>query len=76
MRKRMILWAAMLGVFNRPVSPAAGRTFHVDGAAGNDANDGRCPQTAWKTLDKVNGTVFETGDRILFEAGTHYQGQL
>jgi hypothetical protein len=82
MHKRMILWAAMLapaamlGIFNRSVSPAAGRTFHVDGAAGSDAKDGRSPQTAWKTLDKVNGTVFESGDRILFKAGTHYQGQL
>src|SRR5512147_3073541 len=82
MRKRMMLYtvllapAAILAVLHQPDAPAGRRTFHIDGTAGSDANDGRSPQKAWKTLDKVNGTVFEAGDRILFKSGTRYQGQL
>jgi hypothetical protein len=57
-------------------APAPGRTFHVDAQAGNDNFDGLTPATAWKTLEKVNATVFEAGDRLLFKAGTTYTGQL
>src|SRR5512143_1927318 len=55
---------------------ASAKTYYVDSAAGNDANDGLAEARAWKTLDKVNGTTFVASDRILFKAGSRYTGQL
>ena len=45
------------------------RTFYVDSARGNDAGSGLTPEAPWKTLTKVNSTVFQPGDRILFKSG-------
>ena len=52
------------------------RTYYVDSTAGDDGNNGLSAAKAWKSLDKVNGTVFQPGDKILFKAGTSYTGQL
>ncbi|MBI5534770.1 MAG: right-handed parallel beta-helix repeat-containing protein [Deltaproteobacteria bacterium] len=43
--------------------------YHVDSTTGNDANDGLTPQTAWKTVAKVNATSFVPGDNIAFKRG-------
>jgi len=56
--------------------PGAPRTFYIDSAVGKDANTGLSETQAWKSLDKVNATTFAPGDRILFKAGTTYNGQL
>ena len=48
----------------------AGRTFYV-AADGNDAADGLTPQTAWRTVDRVNqanGSMIP-GDSVLFRRG-------
>ncbi len=58
------------------VGAASAATYHVDADAGDDAKPGTSADTAWKSLAKVNATTFEPGDRILFKAGTTYQGQL
>ncbi|NIM49681.1 MAG: hypothetical protein GTO22_10625, partial [Gemmatimonadales bacterium] len=31
---------------------------------------------AWRSLEKVNDTTFQPGDRILFRAGCQWRGQL
>ena len=36
---------------------------------GNDANDGRSPQTAWQTIARANGRNWNPGDALLFEGG-------
>jgi hypothetical protein len=51
-------------------------TYYVDGAQGDDARDGTTPDRAWKTLERVNRTVFAPGDKILFKAGSRFSGQL
>lgn len=43
---------------------------------GNDTNDGKSPQSAWKTLGKVNGSNYNAGDVVLFERGGEWRGQL
>lgn len=53
-----------------------GRVFYIDSQTGNDGNDGKSPEEAWKTLSVVNEMQFEPGDTILFKAGTVYKGQL
>lgn len=50
--------------------------YYVDAQAGDDANIGTSPQTAWKTLGKVNSTPFQPGDSILLKAGSTWAGQL
>lgn len=47
-----------------------GITYYVDSKDGNDTNDGKSQEGAWKTIDKVNSTTFEPGDKILFKAGS------
>jgi hypothetical protein len=54
----------------------AGRTFYVDSRQGSDANAGTSPAAAWKSLEKVNATLFHPGDRILLRSGSEWGGQL
>ena len=38
--------------------------YYVDAVIGNDTNDGKSAETAWKTLANVNAQTFQPGDRI------------
>lgn len=51
-------------------------TYHLDGAAGDDAHSGQSPAQAWRSLDRVNTHVFQPGDQLLLKSGTQYSGQL
>ena len=55
---------------------AKARTFHVDATHGNDARDGLKPETAWRSLAKVNRASLGPGDRVLFQRGQTWRGQL
>ncbi|GAB1308887.1 hypothetical protein KH5_15700 [Urechidicola sp. KH5] len=50
--------------------------YYVNSKTGNDDNDGKSEQNAWKSLNKVNEEEFLPGDIVLFAAGTSYEGQL
>ena len=43
---------------------------------GNDNNSGRSQQSAWKTINKVNGFDFDPGDTIQFKRGQVFNGKL
>jgi hypothetical protein len=49
--------------------------YHLS-PSGNDANDGRTPATAWRTIGKANAFALQPGDRMLFEGGAHFEGTL
>jgi hypothetical protein len=51
------------------------RIYFVD-PEGSDELDGLSPQTAWKTLKKVNGTQFIPGDTIKLRCGGTWQETL
>ena len=73
-----VTWQTQLGsvtVSNRAASAGQG-DFYVDSAGGNDNNDGKTPESAWKTLAKVNEQTFAPGDRILLKAGGIWSGRL
>ncbi len=55
---------------------SAAADYYIDSRSGSDANDGRSPKRAWKSLDRVNSVAFKPGDRVLFRKGTRYRGQL
>lgn len=55
---------------------AQARTFHADAARGDDARDGLTPETAWRSLARVNHAELKPGDRVLFRRGQTWRGQL
>jgi uncharacterized protein YjdB len=55
---------------------ASGSVYYVDSVGGDDANAGTASGSAWKTLSKVNGTVFQPGDTIMFKADGVWTGTL
>jgi hypothetical protein len=63
--------AAWLGV----ATPASATDYYVS-VTGADARDGRSPASAWRTVQRVNNQRFAAGDRILFEAGQTFSGNL
>ncbi len=56
--------------------PAFAVDYHVDCRAGDDARDGRSPETAWRSVARVNATRFQPGDSILLRRGTRCTGTL
>jgi hypothetical protein len=55
---------------------ASGTQYYVDSRGGNDGNPGTSRRQAWRSLEKVNGTVLAADDRVLFRAGSVWSGQL
>lgn len=51
-------------------------TYHVDPGSGSDSNDGSSPGKPWRSLQKVNATTFQPGDRLLLKSGATWTGQL
>ncbi len=45
-------------------------------AAGNDSNDGQTPETAWKTIDKVNGYLGYGVKYVCFRRGDVFRGTI
>lgn len=72
---RVILLGSWLAAAGSVVGAQA-HTFHVDAARGDDAQDGLKPETAWRSLAKVNQTPLAPGDRVLFRGGQTWRGQL
>ncbi len=52
-----------------------GVTYYVS-PTGNNSNAGTSPAKPWKTIVKVNGKNFAAGDRILFQGGAVFTGNL
>jgi parallel beta-helix repeat protein len=56
----------------------AGSTYYVDAESGADAGPGTDPETAWRTVARVNAAQAQLrpGDRVLFRCGRTYAGPL
>lgn len=52
------------------------QSFHMDSRAGNDAADGRSPETAWRSLSGLKTTKLVPGDTIRFKRGSQFNGTL
>ena len=57
---------------NRAVPEAAPKRFLSE--KGDDAADGTTPQTAWKTIARLNREKLASGTYVLFERGGLYRG--
>ena len=58
-------------------TPIESSAYYVS-AAGNDASNGLTPETAWRTIDKVNASMgsIEPGESILFRRGDTFYGTI
>ncbi len=57
------------------IKDTTGTTYYVSNN-GDDKNDGKTPETAWATLDKVNVTKYGKDDLVLFERGGFWRGNI
>ena len=53
-----------------------GKVVYYVSPNGDDMNDGKSPETAWKTLSKVNSAALASGMYVCFERGGLWRGQL
>lgn len=51
-------------------------TYYLDSQAGDDANDGLTPGTAWRTLEKASAREYRAGDTLLLARGQVFSGKL
>ncbi len=72
MKKLVLMIAMLFSIAAHGVSP---NDYYV-AENGDDSKDGKSPETAWKSLDKVNSTTFAPGDVIHFKGGNVWTGQL
>ena len=69
-----IVIVAVVATANMELAATAA-TYYVS-ASGNDSNDGLKPETAWKTIAKVQGFSLQPGDIVLFEGGQTFNGTI
>ena len=50
--------------------------YFLDSAGGNDANDGKSPETAWRTLERLDKAALEPGDVVRFRRDRVWRGTL
>ncbi|MEX0325029.1 MAG: hypothetical protein AB3N33_02955 [Puniceicoccaceae bacterium] len=76
--------AGSAGVDENPVVPLNGEptytdpaegTYFLDAVNGNDNNDGRSPETAWQTLERLSDVRIKAGEVVLFKAGDVFTGR-
>ena len=61
---------------NQDSLTCTGTAYYVSSSNGNDAADGKSPQTAWATLEKVNKAPLKEGDGVYLQRGDLWRGQL
>ncbi len=64
---------------SKSFTPSEGALSFFVSPEGNDDNDGRTPDTAWKTLDRVNranDSELHSGDVVYFRRGGLWRGKL
>jgi parallel beta-helix repeat protein len=60
---------------------AVGATYYISSTSGNDDNDGRTPESAWRHLSKIflkstSSSPFQPGDKVLLKRGDQWDGQI
>ena len=66
----VMLTLCAVGVYNvKAIDNYSGTVYYVDADNGNDNNNGTSENTAFKSLDKVNGLTLSAGDAVLLKKG-------
>src|SRR3954471_17978546 len=74
-RSALLASTAALTLAAAAGSARAADTYFVS-PTGSDNADGLTPQTAWKSVAKVNGTTFAPGAQIFFQSGGEWRESL
>ncbi len=61
---------------NQDSLACTGTAYYISSSSGDDTADGKSPETAWATLDKVNTAPLKEGDGVYFKRGDLWRGQL
>ena len=61
-------------ILSLPDAPASGGTVYYVSADGCDEGDGRSPETAWATTERVSSFEFAEGDEVRFRRGDVFRG--
>lgn len=72
--KRSEARKAELRATSTPERSVTGTSYYVS-ADGDDSADGKSPETAWKTIAKVDSVKFKVGDAVYFRRGDIFRGQ-
>ena len=49
-------------------------TYYISFTSGNDDNDGKSEDSAFKNLGKINSITYKPGDKIMFKSGDSWRG--
>ncbi|MFO1501243.1 MAG: right-handed parallel beta-helix repeat-containing protein [Verrucomicrobiota bacterium] len=74
-RPRIAAICARTGMLFAWAALAQGSDFYV-AEQGDDASSGESPRLAWRSIERVNRHRFQPGDRLLFESGQTFHGNL
>ncbi len=55
---------------------ASATEYFLDSAGGDDANDGKSPETAWRSLERLDASALEPGDVVRFRRDRVWRGTL
>ena len=61
-------------ILSLPDANTSGGSVYYVSAAGKDENDGRSPDSAWKTLARVSSADLAEGDEVRFRRGDTFRG--
>jgi len=75
-RKRKTSYLLLTAILALSSVAAAAGTYCVDSFSGSDSHTGLSPESAWKSLSKVNSTPLFPGDSILLKSGQTFAGTL
>lgn len=70
--KLWLYFTLLLQIFNFQFRP---QTYYVS-TKGDDNNDGLSVNSAWRSIEKVNATILKPGDKVLFEGGQIFKGNI
>lgn len=51
-------------------------SYYLDATTGNDTHDGRSPERAWQSLERLNRLPLKAGDKIWLKRGEQFTGKL
>ncbi|MBQ7821819.1 MAG: S-layer homology domain-containing protein [Clostridia bacterium] len=60
-------------IINMPTTVEVTGTKYYVSANGSDDNDGLTPETAWRTVEKVNAVKYNAGDGVFFRRGDEWR---
>ena len=67
MCKRSVMVLATILFFLMVANFCFATNYFVDASNGNDNNPGTSPTTAWKSISKINNSLFLAGDSIFLK---------